>query len=64
LWCGVSTRLNAELRKVLTLADVKKRFAADAAEPIGGSPEECLEFMRADHEKWHKVIGAIGMREK
>ena len=49
---------------MLTLADVKKRFAADAAEPIGGSPEECLEFMRADHEKWHKVIGAIGMREK
>jgi tripartite-type tricarboxylate transporter receptor subunit TctC len=60
----VVNRLNAEMRKVLVLAEVKKRFDADAAEPIGGSPEECLEFMRADYEKWRKVIGAIGMREK
>jgi tripartite-type tricarboxylate transporter receptor subunit TctC len=55
-------RLNAEMQKILALGDVRKRLAADAAEPIGGTPSECLDFMRADHEKWRKVIAQAGVR--
>jgi tripartite-type tricarboxylate transporter receptor subunit TctC len=59
---AVVSRLNAELQKALALPDVIKRFAVDAAEPIGGTPAECLAFMRADHEKWAKVIGQAGLK--
>lgn len=54
-------KLNAEMQKVLANAEVKKRMAADAAEPVGGTPAECLEFMRADYEKWRKVITDAGL---
>ena len=58
----VVSRLNAEMRKVLALADVMKRLAADAAEPIGGSAAECAAFLRADYEKWQKVVQDSGIR--
>jgi tripartite-type tricarboxylate transporter receptor subunit TctC len=59
---AVVSRLNAALQKALTLPDVAKRFAVDAAEPIGGTPAECLAFMRTDHEKWARVIGQTGLK--
>lgn len=55
-------RLNAEMQKVLAHVDVKKRLAADAAEPIGGSASDCAEFLKADFEKWRKVIQQTGVR--
>lgn len=54
------SRLNAEMQKTLAMADVKKRLAADAAEPIGGSEADCRQFLRADFEKWRKVISEAG----
>ena len=60
----IVSRLNGELQKALGLTDVRKRLAADAAEPIGGSPAELQEFMRADFEKWKKVIDQAGVRGK
>lgn len=56
-------RLNAAAQQALTLADVRKRLAADAAEPIGGSAEESDKFLRADYEKWRKVIRDAGVKE-
>lgn len=61
---NVVSRLNAEMQKVLALPDVKKRLAADAAETIGGSATECAEFLRADYEKWRKVVQESGVRSK
>jgi tripartite-type tricarboxylate transporter receptor subunit TctC len=55
-------RLNAEVAKVITDADVKSRFAAEGAEPAGGNPREFAAFVRADYEKWGKVVKAVGIR--
>ncbi len=52
----IVTGLNAEMQKIIALPDVRKRLAADAAEPIGGTPAQCMEFMRADYAKWRDVI--------
>jgi tripartite-type tricarboxylate transporter receptor subunit TctC len=59
---AIVSRLNAEMQKALAMADVKKRLAADAADPIGGSEADCWKFLRADFEKWRKVIGDAGVR--
>jgi len=56
-------RLNAAAQQALTLADVRKRLAADAAEPIGGSAAESEKFLREDYEKWRKVIRDAGVKE-
>jgi tripartite-type tricarboxylate transporter receptor subunit TctC len=61
---AIVNRLNTEIREILALPDVRKRLAADAAEPIGGTPADCLAFMRADHEKWRMVISQAGLRVK
>lgn len=58
----VVRKLNAEMQKVLTLPDVKKRLAADAAEAIGGRPEDCQKFLREDYDKWRSVIMQAGLQ--
>ncbi len=58
----VVERLNSEVSRIITDADVKARFAAEGAEPAGGSPREFAAFVRADYEKWGKVVKAVGIR--
>jgi tripartite-type tricarboxylate transporter receptor subunit TctC len=58
----VVNRLNAAMQKVLALPDVRKRLATDAAEAIGGSAADCGNFLRADYEKWRKVVQDSGVR--
>ena len=58
----VVDRLNSEVSRIITDADVKARFAAEGAEPAGGSPREFAAFVRADFEKWGKVVKAVGIR--
>ncbi|MCW5575712.1 MAG: tripartite tricarboxylate transporter substrate binding protein [Burkholderiales bacterium] len=54
-------KLNGVLQQALTMADVRKRLAADAAEPVGGSAADCEKFLREDFEKWRKVIKDAGV---
>jgi tripartite-type tricarboxylate transporter receptor subunit TctC len=55
-------RLNAEVVKIIADADVKARFAAEGAEPIGGSAREFAAFLKADFEKWGRVVREAGIR--
>ncbi len=54
--------LNAEVLRVLSLADVRERFAALGAEPTPGTPEKFGSVMAADAEKWGRVIRQAGVR--
>jgi tripartite-type tricarboxylate transporter receptor subunit TctC len=51
----ITAKLNAEIRRVLALGDVKQRLAAEGAEPMGNSPEEFAEQIRKDLARWSKV---------
>jgi tripartite-type tricarboxylate transporter receptor subunit TctC len=42
--------------EALALPDVKQKFEAQGAEPRGWTPEKSGEFIRAESEKWNKVI--------
>ena len=52
----IIARLNVELNRSLQGADVKSRLAALSGEPEGGTPEYLGERIRADLERWGKVI--------
>jgi tripartite-type tricarboxylate transporter receptor subunit TctC len=60
----VVDRLNSEVAKIIADADVKTRFAAEGAEPAGGSPRDLAAFLKADYEKWGKVVKETGVRSE
>ena len=49
-------RLNAEVAKALALADVKTRLAELGMETVGGPPALFDKYLRAESERWGKVI--------
>ncbi len=55
-------RLHTEIARILTAKDVKDRLAADGAEPVGNTPQEFAEFIRAELAKWGKVVKGAGIR--
>jgi tripartite-type tricarboxylate transporter receptor subunit TctC len=52
----VVERLHAETMKAVGRDDVRARFATLGVEPMPLSPAEAGEFMRAERERWAKVI--------
>ena len=58
----IITRLNADIVKVLQSSDMRARFAEQGAEPVGNTPEQFLEFLKADLAKWAAVIKSAGVR--
>ena len=55
-------RVHAETVKALGAADVKERYAALGADPIGNTPDAFSAFLKAENAKWEKVVKASGAR--
>jgi tripartite-type tricarboxylate transporter receptor subunit TctC len=55
-------RLHAEIVRVLRTPDMRARFAEQGAEPVGNTPDEFARFLKADLEKWSKVVKTAGVR--
>ena len=52
----VIDRLNAAIEKILRDPDVRQRFVALGVEPVGGPPEAFSRHIRAEAEKWGRVV--------
>ena len=55
-------RLNAETKKALAAAEVRERFAAAGADPVGNSPDQFAAYVRTESAKWAKVIKLSGIK--
>ncbi len=55
-------RLQREVAKAVQSAEVKDRFATQGAEPVGGTPAALAQTMRAEAEKWKRVIETAGVK--
>jgi tripartite-type tricarboxylate transporter receptor subunit TctC len=55
-------RLNKDIINALRAPDMRARFAEQGAEPVGNTPEQFVEFLKADLAKWATVIKAAGVR--
>ena len=49
-------RLNSELVKALTSADLKKRFIDGGVEPLTSTPEEFARFIAAETPRYAKIV--------
>ena len=50
------TRLNSELVKALTSADLKKRFTDGGVEPLTSTPEEFAKFIAVETPRYAKIV--------
>ena len=58
----IAERINREIVKVVHEPDLAGRFAADGAEAVGSSPQEFAAHIKAEHDKWSKVIRETGIK--
>jgi tripartite-type tricarboxylate transporter receptor subunit TctC len=52
----IKTKLSTAIKKALNSPELKAALAKVGAEPRGTTPEEGAAFVKADFEKWKKVI--------
>ena len=53
-------KLNAELNRVLAMADMKERFARQGTEVRTGTPESLGTWLRNEQARWAKVVKESG----
>ena len=54
--------LAKEIVKIMRVPEVRDRFAADAFDPVGSTPEEFAQFIREEIPKWAKIVKAAGIK--
>ena len=72
VWYGVAApagtpreiiaKLNTEILRVLATSDFRQRMEADAAEPIGGTPEQFGDYIKSEIVKYAKVVKESGAK--
>ncbi|MFZ9529515.1 MAG: tripartite tricarboxylate transporter substrate binding protein, partial [Burkholderiales bacterium] len=55
-------KLHTGVVRALQNPDVRQRLLNDGAEPVGSSPEEFTNYLRAETAKWAKVVQAAGIK--
>jgi tripartite-type tricarboxylate transporter receptor subunit TctC len=58
---AIISQLNAEAVKITQSAETRERLAAVGAEPAFSTPEQTADFLRADYERWGRVIRDAGI---
>lgn len=58
----ITDRLQAETRRGLTAPALKEKLQRDGVDVVAGTPAELEAFLRADIDKWRKVIQTAKIR--
>ena len=60
---AIVSKLNAEVRRIFILPDVRTRIADTGAEISTTTSEAFVDYVRAEMVKWEKVVRASGARQ-
>jgi len=52
----LARQIHRHFADALALPDVRQRFSAQGADPVGQPPEQTAAFIRAESERWARVI--------
>lgn len=61
---AVIDKLHTGTRHALQDPAIRQRLVSDGAEPIGSTPDEFAALIRADFERWGKLIRSAGIKVK
>ena len=59
---AIVERLSGDLARVLQSAEGREALRAQGAEAVGNTPEEFARYLRAEVDKWAKMVKAQGLR--
>ena len=59
---AIVNKLSAEVARIVQLPDMVQRFQLDGAEAVGSTPKEFAAFLKAEMQKWSKVIRDAGIK--
>jgi len=60
----ITTRLNAAVREVMALPEVKARFDALGSRIVASSPEEFRSYLAAERVRWAATVKAAGIKRE
>jgi len=55
-------KLNAAVNRAIESPDVRERLASNAFDPVGGSPQQFADYVKAEIAKWAKVVRDTGAK--
>ncbi len=58
----VVEKLSSSVSKIINSPEVKQNWAKQGAVPMGMTPDQVGKFMRADIQKWAKLVKETGMK--
>ena len=58
----VVQRMYTEIKAILAMPDVQKRFVDLGFDVVGNTPEEFGQFLRAENDKWKKIAEIAGTK--
>ncbi len=59
---AILKKLSAEVISIVKSPEIVQRFQQDGAEVVGSSPAEFAAFLKAEMQKWRKVISDAGIQ--
>jgi len=59
---AIVNKLNAEVRRILALPEVRERIASTGADASSNTPEAFVEYIRSELVKWDKVVKVSGAK--
>lgn len=59
---AIVNKLSTEIAKSVKARAVAERFATDAGEPVGSTPEEFAQLLVTEIARWRKVVKEAGIR--
>jgi tripartite-type tricarboxylate transporter receptor subunit TctC len=60
----LARRLNAEINRIMALPDVKAKMEAIGVEPVSETPEQFAATMRADAQKWGRLVKELDIKSE
>ena len=58
----VAIKISSDVARVLKVPEMRDRFIAQGADPVGSTPDEFATYMRAETAKWARLVKTSGAR--
>ena len=56
----VANKIQAEVARVIMIPEIREKLVQQGVDPVGSTPDEFAAYIRAETEKWAKVVKAAG----